>query len=173
MTRFFLGLAFGGSLAFDPVAFVLGLAADEFLFLALALIGLADAGIGERPFAGLALVGRERAEHHARACALRRRGTLCLVGRRLRHARLLLEGGLCLRRRRGGLVIAKTLALRLDDNGLGAAMGEALLHPRLLHRRALERQRTAGPVASGLVLVIRCIVHVSSSDPNTLKSKPS
>ena len=56
---------------------------------------------------------------------------------------------------------ARTLAARLDDHGLGAAMGEVLLHPALLHRAA----HAQGPalLSGATELAIIAIVRIRHS----------
>jgi hypothetical protein len=128
VTGVIFGLALGGSLTLDPVTFVLGLAAHQFFFLALALVGFAHAGIRECTLTRLAFIAGECAQHHTGTVGRRHRRP------RLRRSRALLHNDLGLAREHrlgftttGGLVV-EALALGLHHNRLGAAVGEALLH---------------------------------------------
>ena len=147
---FFVAFARFRLRTFRALGFLAALADAGLFFGDLALLGLAQAGVGERVRAGAPLLVRERAQHDAGRLGRRGSGAEGRRGRRCRRRRFggdeaALGHGAASGGRHGfrlGLAGAGDTALYLlDDDRLAATMAEALAHHALLDAATLERQR--------------------------------
>ncbi len=184
---FFLLAGFGG-VAFGAFA-VFALAAGAGVgLLALAVFLFTDAGVVQRPGAGVALVIGQRAQDDAglrarRGRLDRRPGGRAGGRRRARGGRrgpggrrgCRPGGGRGRGRGRGGRRLRRFMGAALhlfDDDGLGAAMREALAHDALFDG-ALQRQRLARLHGQGLVAGIVRIVHIAHASQGSRPFEPS
>src|SRR5262249_39186780 len=139
-----LALAGLCSLALGAFSRLALLAQTRLLLGDLAFLGIAQSRVGERMDASLLLFFREGAQHHpGRLCRCSRCGCACRRGRRSTPG----DRRASLWRRslgRGGfeLCLGRGAASHfLDDDRLGTAMAEALLHHAVLDAPPFERQR--------------------------------